>query len=215
MTDKPAQITAISVVERDPNLVRVAVNGDQIYTISLSDLSELGISVGSELPPERLVELAALSDRARALGAAIQLLTHRPRSVHELRSRLRRKQFSPEAIDAAIERLSSWGYLNDEDFARFWVENRQANRPRGERLLVQELRMKGIDRDTIQETIDATEIDEPAVALDLARSKLRSYSSLPPEVAKRRLAGFLTRRGFGYDAIKPVLEQLFTDADDE
>jgi regulatory protein len=209
------RITAIEAVERDPNLVRVIAGADRVFTIALGDLSDLGISVGSELSPDQLTELAALSDRARCLGAAIQLLTHRPRSVRELRTRLRQKNFSAEAIDAAIEKLSGWGYLNDEDFARFWVENRQANRPRGGRLLAQELRIKGIDRETIRETIDASEIDEPAVALDLARTKLRSYRDLPPEVAKRRLAGFLTRRGFGYDAIKPVLDELFDNDDDD
>jgi regulatory protein len=213
--DAQARVTAIEAVERDPNLVRVIVGADRVFTIALADLSELGISVGSELNQQQLTELAALSDRARCLGAAIQLLTHRPRSVRELRVRLRQKQFSDEAIDAAIERLSGWGYLNDEDFARFWVENRQANRPRGERLLTQELRLKGIDRETIRETIEASEIDEPAVALNLARTKLRSYRDLPPDVAKRRLAGFLTRRGFGYDTIKPVLEELFASEDDD
>ena len=106
-------------------------------------------------------------------------------------------------------------YVDDADFARYWVENREANRPRGRRLLEQELRHKGVDREIVRTAIDAAEPDEFAAALDLAHGKLRSYANLDPQVARRRLAGFLGRRGYGFDVIGPVLQRVFSEDEDD
>ena len=155
--------------------------------------------------------------------------------------RLRKKGHSPEQIEAAIARLRRMGYVDDRDFARFWVSNRMTFSPRGPRLLRSELFQKGVPREIIDEVLaeheeaqeervqQSEEVaaeyelfgeDEPvagtdlANALALARKRVRSYGSLDPQVARRRLSGFLARRGYGWDTIDGVLRRVFA-ADQE
>lgn len=206
-------ITAIERQRQDPDRISVFLDG--VFAFGLPALLAIDedIHVGDRLSPEKVVRLQALAEQAKAVGSALNLISRRPRSEREVRDRLKRKGFPPEAIDAAVTKLGGWRYLDDEAFARYWVDNREANRPRGRRLLEQELRQKGVDRETVRQTIETAAIDEHAGALEIARTKLRTYGKLSPDVARRRLAGVLMRRGYGYDVVKPVLDQLFGEAE--
>ena len=110
-------------------------------------------------------------------------------------------------IEHAIARLHEWRYLDDADFARRWVENRTAHRPRGKRLLQQELRHKGIDSETARDVIDEAELDETGAAEALARRRLPSYAGDDPAAIRRRLGAYLARRGYGYDVIRVALDR--------
>ena len=92
---------------------------------------------------------AAVDDPAVVLEAAARFLEPRARSVAEVRRRLTGAGYRPELVDGAIERLLELGMLDDEAFARAWVESRDRARPRGERAIRQELGLKGVDRSTI------------------------------------------------------------------
>ena len=82
-------------------------------------------------------------------------------------------------------------------------------------MLTQELRQKGVDRETIAETIDEAEIDEVAAAVAVAENSARKMSSLDPLVARRRLMGQLARRGFDYGTIKTALDRVLGEHEDE
>jgi regulatory protein len=208
------RITAIRPQQRDPERVNVFLDGAFAFGLPLIVVAQESLSVGDHLSPAQIAHLEALDEQAKAVGAALNLLARRPRSEREVRDRLKQKGYPPETIDLAISKLEGWRYVDDEAFARYWIENREANRPRGRRLLEQELRFKGVDRETIRETIADADVDERQGALELGRTKLRSYRNLDPEVARRRLGSFLARRGYGYDIVKPVLADLF-DLDDD
>jgi regulatory protein len=214
MTESSSQqrrITAIERQQRDPERVSVFLDGAFAFGLPALVAAEQGLHVGDELTAEQVDRLKALDEQAKAVAAALNLIARRPRSEREVRDRLARKGYPPATIDAAVAKLENWRYLDDEAFARYWVENREANKPRGRRLLAQELRLKGVDRETIRQTIDETEIDEASAALELGRAKLRTYGKLEPDVARRRLAAFLMRRGYGYDIVKPALDRLLGD----
>jgi regulatory protein len=213
--EREQRVTAIERQKRNPERVNVYLNGVFAFGLPVMAVAEQQLRIGLILPPDQIAALKELDETAKAVDSAIRLLTSRPRSVREIRDRLRQKSYDDETIDRVIAKLRDWRYIDDDAFARYWVENREANRPRGRRLLEQELRQKGIDRETVAEAIEDAEIDEHAGALEIARSKLRSYQDLEPAVAKRRLGGFLARRGYGYPTIKPVLDQLFGESDDD
>ena len=78
----------------------------------------------------------------------------------------------------------------------------------------QELRFKGIDRETTERALDDAGVDEQAGALEIARAKMRSYRGLDEATARRRLGAFLARRGYVYDVVKPTLEVLFGEAEE-
>jgi regulatory protein len=208
------RITAIETQQRDPERVNVFLDGAFAFGLPALAAAEEGLRVGDYLTEKQIERLRALDEQSKAVNAAMNLLARRPRSEREVRDRLKRKGFPPETIDAAVAKLEGWRYLDDEAFARYWVENREANKPRGRRLLEQELRLKGVDRETVRQTIADSDLNEASAALQLGRTKLRTYGTLDPVVARRRLASFLIRRGYGYDVVKPALDKLFGEQDE-
>jgi regulatory protein len=213
-SDGGREITRLETQQRHPQRLNLYLDGEFAFGLTLEIAERESLRVGDRLSPERIEQLQSLDDQSKAVDSGLRLLTTRPRSEREVRDRLRRKGFPAEIIDAAIERLEGWHYLDDEAFARFWIENRETNRPRGRRLLEQELRLKGVDRVTIRQTIDESEIDEFNTALEVGRKKLRSYERLDPALGRRRMMAFLSRRGYSFAVIKPAIEQLFGESDE-
>lgn len=209
----PGTVTAIKPQVRDPERVNVFIDEQFAFGMGSQVSLDMGLRVGENVDAARIAALRAADDIGKATNAALNLLAMRPRSIREIRDRLRQKDYAPAAIDAAIEKLEGWNYVDDADFARFWVENRVTHRPRGRRLLAQELWQKGIDRETATEAIEESDLDEHQAALDIARSKMRSYAGLERAVVYRRLGGLLGRRGFGYDVVKPVLDEVLAEAE--
>jgi regulatory protein len=207
------QITAITGQARDPERLNIHLDGQFAFGLDREVALREGLSIGDELDAARVKTLRAQDEIARATNAALIFLGYRARSEREVRDRLNQKGYPPETVAAVIERLNGWGYLNDADFARFWTENRVQHKPRGRRLLEQELRFKGVAPEVVRETLDEAELDEDAAALELARDRIRrgTGSDLEPEVLRRRLAGFLGRRGYDYDVVRRVMKQLFEE----
>jgi regulatory protein len=109
-----------------------------------------------------------------------------------------------------MDHLLRLGYLNDAQFARDWAASRTRTRGYGRRRIEQELRNKGIDSDIIGETLARLfeETPETDVARKAAEKKLRSLTRFEPEVRKRRLAGFLERKGFSSEIIRSIIRMI-------
>ena len=144
--------------------------------------------------------------RGTAYDAAVRYLGPRPRSVSEIRRHLRTKRFDEPAIDQALDQLRAQRYIDDEAFARYWVEQRDAHRPRGERAIVSELMQKGIARDVIDLVIGDREPDaEVRRAREVIRRPITRWMTLSDVDRKRRIHQYLAQRGFSYDVIEEVL----------
>jgi regulatory protein len=208
---KPGRVTAIRPQVNDPDRVSVFIDGEFAFGLPAIAVFEEHLETGQDLDAERLTYLLAIDERARAATAALAFLAYRPRSEKEVRDRLRQKGYSPPAIDHAIGKLAGWRYLDDEEFARRWVENRTIHQPRGARLIEQELRTKGVERETAKRAVEEAEIDERAAALEVARDRARRLAGDDPAAARRKLAAYLARRGFGWDAVRPALDAVLGD----
>jgi regulatory protein len=146
----------------------------------------------------------------RARNVAYRYLTIRPRSRTEIEKKLVDRDFPADIIQSVIDHLLHFGYLNDEQFARQWAASRVRTRGFGRRRIEQELRQKGIGREVVCGTLkdlfeDTSELD---VARKEAEKKLRSLVRFEPEVRKRRLAGFLERKGFSSGIIRNILRTV-------
>jgi regulatory protein len=209
------KITAIAAQAHDSQRVNIFVDGDFALGISIATLAREGLFVGQQLDEEAWSRLEAASLAEKAMLAAARLLDARPRSTAEVRLRLRRKEFPPEVIEQAVERLVDLGLLDDAAFSRYWVDNRQSFRPRGRLALRDELRRKGVDRTTIEQAIAEADAEgepdaEAARAEQVARNALRRYADSPDRATfQRRLGGLLQRRGFSLDVIRPILVILW------
>ena len=212
---RPGSITRIAEQRRKRGRVWVEIDGRHGLSLAADVVLRAGLGVGDALDEAAILALRAADERARATETALAFLAYRPRSEREVRDRLRRGGFAQESIDEVITRLYEWRYLDDADFARRWVESRTGEKPRGRRLLQQELWKKGVDRETAREAIDEADLDEAAAAEALARARLASYAGDDPAVVRRRLGAYLARRGYGYDVVRGALERAMGEAEEE
>ncbi len=205
-------VTGLETVEtRSGYVVRVFLDGRFAFSLDPATVHQHAIAVGKVLSESEAAQLEQQSALERALSAAYRLLTYRPRSEGEIRSRLLQKGFDPATTEAALEKLRAQGLLDDLAFGRFWRESRQALSPRGEYLLRTELRHKGLSQETVSEVL--ADFDEAESALKVARILRRRLGSLPPEERRRRLWGQLARRGFAPDTIQQVVRQVEREED--
>jgi regulatory protein len=207
-------ITALTVQANDEERISVFIDGEFAIGVSLRVAQDLRLHKGQELTQGDWDQLERAERGSKAWNAALRLLAVRPRSEHELRDRLRRKEFEPEHIDTTITRLRELELIDDAHFAELWISNRQKLRPRGAQALRQELRAKGIDRDTVDEVVtNAVDAhDERAACEQVARQALRRYADAPDKATfLRKLGGLLQRRGFRFDTIKPIVDQLWRE----
>jgi regulatory protein len=204
----PGAITRITEQRRQRDRVWVEIDGREGVSLAAEVVTKAGLGVGDVLDEAAITKLRAADELSRATETALTFLAYRPRSEREVRDRLRRDAYPPETIDQVIAKLHDWRYLDDADFARRWVENRAMHRPRGQRLLQQELRQKGIDAETARDAIAEAELDEAAAAESLARQRAGAYAGEEPAVIRRRLGAYLARRGYSYDIIRGALERV-------
>lgn len=146
---------------------------------------------------------------------ALKLLSFRPRSTQEIRGKL--KQFSIKRgikqilVDKVINDLTILNLINDEEFAKWWIEQRRTFRPKGGIVLKIELKNKGIDKEIIDKILSLGEGEknrERENALTVVGKKLPLYKNLPKEKIKVRLAGHLARRGFTWEVIYQVIDEV-------
>jgi regulatory protein len=146
----------------------------------------------------------------KARNYAFLLLKFRPRSERELYERLKIKKFSLNTIKSTLSFLIEKKFLDDNYFAKAWIESR-LKKPFGIRKIREELRIKGIDKEIIENQISRIKEDyaEKEVVLELAKKRLSRFKELDPQKAKARLWGYLMRRGFSSDIITEVTSELF------
>lgn len=155
---------------------------------------------------------AELGEHA-AREKCLRLLGLRLRSEAELRGRLSDSGFPDEVIGSVVGDLARSGLVDDEEFARAWVVSRQASGGAGRHKLRWELRQKGISEDLIRRVVDEGIDDqtETRQALTLARKRLKGDLREPKTLA--RIRRLLLGRGFGFETVDSVLQQLTTEAE--
>ena len=168
---------------------------------------------------ERRERHAAVDDPAVVLEAAARFLESRARSVAEVRRRLTGAGYRSDLVDGAIERLLDLGMLDDEAFARAWVESRDRARPRGERAIRQELARAGVDRTTVDlvlserreavagvaaDDADTVSADQAAAERLIARHARTLARVADPRQRRQRAYALLARNGFDPNVCRAV-----------
>ena len=204
-------LTGLAPDPRRPDYRLVEVDRGRLASLPAASLAGLDLIVGSEIPPLVFERLQELADLEAAHRAALRALARRAHARFDLRRRLLQKQHPPAAVDAALDRLSAAGLLNDAQFALDYAAAK-ARRGRGPARLVRDLQSQGVDRRVAEEAVRtslASEGVDPARAVRaLAEKRAKQLAALPPVVRKRRLVAFLVRRGFTGGEVREVVESL-------
>ena len=209
---RPVIITAIERQKRRQRVNVYAENGRFAFALALHVAQDAGLHTGMELNEAQVNALEEADARHSAYDVALRLLSYRPRSETEMRRRLGRRGIGLRLIDETVRRLSERGYLDDEAFARFWTETREGTSPRGRRLIVQELRAQGVDADTAA-AATASVSDEEA-AYRAASRRLHAFRGLDRDTFRRRLGGFLVRRGFSYEVARRTMARCWQEVNE-
>lgn len=154
---------------------------------------------------------------------AIKYLTQRPHSEKEVRDNLfkpyfrvklpdEQKQEIQQKINTVIDKLKSQRFINDTDFAQWWVEQRSRFKPKGWRVIAMELKQKGIDKEIILE-VRKTDVTtslpgEREQAMSIVEKRIKKYQGLDRNQLYQKLGGFLARRGFDLDIIRACIDEV-------
>ncbi|MBC7099719.1 regulatory protein RecX [Candidatus Bipolaricaulota bacterium] len=154
-------------------------------------------------------------DEDWAWGYVSRLLSFRPRTEAELRSRLALKGCEEKLIDRVIARAKAEGLVDDRLFARLYAEDRLLGRPCSRGMLARELRAKGVSREVAERAAAEVlpELDERALAERALEGRLSLWQGLPDEVRKRRAYAFLLRRGFSPELARELVEEIVGGGD--
>jgi regulatory protein len=190
--------------KRNKERVNVYLDGDYAFSLPLIEAAKL--RKGQALTDDDIASLRVTDAVHKAVDQAVRFLSYRPRSTAEVRQNLEKKDYTPAIVEAAMERLEHLGYVDDMAFARFWLENRSTFKPRGAMALRYELRQKGIGDAIIDQVLD--DLDEDDGAYRAASEKARRLRGSDRETFRRKLGGFLQRRGFGFETCRNVIDQI-------
>lgn len=144
---------------------------------------------------------------------ALNYLSRRPRSEKEVKDNLKKKKASDSQIEQILSTLRQQKFVNDYEFALWWIQQRRQFRPKGQRALEFELRQKGISEEVIkqlkhEDTNETSETENALVRL-LIQKRIGKYEGMTKNETFQRLGGFLARRGFDLDIIKACIDEVF------
>ena len=210
------KITDITLQANNRDRVNVSVDGKYRFSLDVFQVDELGIKIGKEYSDEELVGLETESQFGKLYGRALEYVMLRPHSKREVNDYLWRKTrttkyksrtgemkertgVSQDVADRVFTRLKEKGYLDDEKFARWWVENRNQAKGTSKRKLQAELRAKGVDASIIERTLVDTERNDQDELAKIVAKKRARYDD------EQKFIAYLARQGFGYDDIKSAL----------
>lgn len=145
-----------------------------------------------------------------AFRLALRYLERRARTEQEIRHYLTRREVPSRLIGTVLAKLKEYGYVNDAKFALDFQRARNDYKPMGLYRIKRELSNKGVPKEIVS-SLEVSREKEYHLALEAAKTRVRQYQGLDRQTFYRRLAGFLSRRGFGYDTVKKVIDALLKD----
>ena len=201
------RITSIKP-QKDENRVNIYLDGKFGFGLDLENFVKLHLKVEQELSQEEIDEIVNKSEHQKILNRLLNFISVRPRSAYEITVWLRRKKIPEDMQPALVSTIERLGFINDSEFARWFIEQRLTFRPKGKSALKYELLKKGVDRKIIDEVLERAEINEEGLALQLLKKRESKWKRIDPEELKQKMYEYLARSGFGWDVVKEAVDKF-------
>lgn len=208
------RVTALTRQQKNPDRINVMIDGAYTLSLTTSQVLSLGIRVDSEFDEASLAELESESQYGKLYARTLEYCLMRPHSEKEVRDYLYKKTLQrrtkagdlkdgvrKELTERVFAALKEKAYVNDDNFTRFWVENRNRQKGMSKRKLVAELRAKGVASDIIDRWLGESDRDDDQEIRKIVAKKASRYED------PQKLMAYLARQGFDYETIKRVLSQ--------
>jgi regulatory protein len=215
-------ITRIAEQKRRANRRNVYLDGAFAFGCNLNVVAKFRLREGMSLTETQVEEILRGEVRQECFDKAMEALQSRLHSRAELHKKLTRREYGEAVINGVLDDLARLGYVDDERFAKNKALSAAQYKHHGRRRAMVELLKSGVKGETARKALDDVYdaggaeggVDSVATARMLAQKKAPSLRKLDPLVARRRLMGMLQRRGFDYDSIKPVVDEVLGDLRD-
>ena len=197
----------ITLIKPQKNGKRVNIYLDNKFGfgIDLENYVVLGLKEGKEYSQEEINEIVKKAQFQKTLDKLLRFATLRPRSKREVRDWLKKKEVHESIFDELFERLNRLELIDDEKFAKWWIDQRLSFKPRGKRALSYELFQKGIDKTIVEKVLNNSEIDESKIAKELLEKNAYKWKKYKGFEEKQKKSQFLARKGISWDSIKKVV----------
>jgi regulatory protein len=203
-------ITAITEQKRRPNRRNVQLDGAFAFGCNVNVVAKFRLREGMSLTADEVQQIQLGEVKQECFDTAIRYIESRLHSRAELKRKLARREYGGPVIEAALDDLARMGYINDARFAQTKAQSAAQHKQHGPRRAMVELMKAGVTGETarraVEDVYEAT--DGAAIARKLAEKQIARLKRLEPQAARRRLIGMLQRRGFDYDTIKPVVDDV-------
>lgn len=190
---------------------KIYLDGTFAFALYKGELSKFGIKEGKNITDEQKNKIMSEVIIRRAKLRAMHLLKDMDRTETGLREKLHHGMYPPEAVDAAIEYVRSFGYLNDERFAENFVRSRQGKKSRKE--IIAALAAKGIGSELAEKALEKCDMESGEK--EAVHSLMRKKKFDPQHADKaqmHRIYSFFARKGFRYDTVRQVIQNYDQDA---
>src|SRR4030042_4348050 len=191
--------------QKNGKRVNIYLDGKFGFGLDIENYIKFGLKVEQTLTDEKIEEIIKKAEFQLNLDKLLRFATLRPRSESEVRGWMKRKRVHKSLQEGLFNKLKHLELIDDEKFARWWVEQRILFKPKSKRMLNDELRAKGIKKDTIEDVLDRTEIDEVKIAKALLEKRKFIWEKLPRPESKRKMTEYLIRKGFSWEVIKQAI----------
>jgi len=209
-------ITKISEQKRRPNRRNIFLDGAFAFGCNLNVVARFRLREGMSLSPEKLREIEIGEVKQECFDHGLKYLQMRLHSRAELHRKLSRREYGETIINAVLDDLQRLEYLDDERFAKTKALSAAEHKHHGYRRAMLELMKAGVKGAVAKKALDEVyaSIDSTAAARRLAMKQTARLRKLDPVVARRRLVGMLQRRGFDYESIRPVVDEVLGNSDE-
>lgn len=185
----------------------IYLDGQFYFALSAEALVKSGLKTDQILSQEQIEKLIKKNEFIKVYDLVLRFLSFRPRSEKELQDWFKKKEVGEETQKMVRGKLEHLGYINDEEFAKWWIEQRTNFRPMGKRAIEMELRQKGIPESLITNyKLQIT--NEFSLAKKAAEKKVKLWQKLPSIQFRQKITAFLFRRGFSWETIEQMIDEL-------
>ncbi len=211
------KVTELSSQKRDSSRVNLHIDGEFFCGLSLDTVAQFNLYIGKEIEERELEGILQNELKARFFQRAMSYISRSIKTEFQLRRYLRTVSIKKKGVwykdidkdqledifNEAVDKLKTYGYLDDEEFAHQFILSRIRNKPRGKSVLVLELISKGVDKQIAQKKVEELVEDEYEVLKRVYRKKYRGEKL---SIGDNKKIDFLRRKGFEWDLIKQLMD---------
>lgn len=210
------QVITKIIRQKNQDRYNVYLNEKFAFSVDESTLIKFGLRKGKILDSFEIEEIAYEDEIAKAFNRALNFLSYQMRSEYEVKKKLLDAGFGEPVVLEAVRKLKQLGFLNDETYSKALLESKKRTAKKGPLAIKQDLIKKGIDQNTLKWALESYTTEEQLqLALQLAEKTVKMNPKKTPSQIKKKIQELLLRKGYSYDIVNEILDQMELERDDD